>query len=70
MFKATDGETWVEEKDESFTVDRWCEVSTNNGWKYADKVNIGDTLKSDDGDIIVSSIIINPNNIVIGYKST
>ena len=68
MFKATDGETWVEEKDESFTVDRWCEVSTNNGWKYADKVNIGDTLKTDDGNIIVSSIIINPNSIVIGYK--
>jgi DNA polymerase-1 len=68
MFVATHGETIVEEKDDSFTVDRWCEVETPNGWRYADKIKSGDQLLTDEGTVIISSIIINPDSIVFKYK--
>ena len=68
MFTATNKETLVEEKDNCFTVDRWCEVSTPDGWKYADRISVGDTLCTDSDTIIVSSVTVNLDNIVIAYK--
>ena len=50
MFKATNCEQYVDEEDNSFTVDMWTEVNTTHGWIYADKVVVGDELiVEDDG---------------------
>lgn len=73
MFKATDGEKYVEETDNAFTVDRWCEVSTDRGWVYADKVKVDDVLiVEEDGKSIrvtVSKVgvLIDKNQIVYYY---
>ena len=70
MFKATDVEEYVDEVDSSFTVDRWCEINTVDGWKYADTVVVGDTLVVEDSgkreEIIVSKVetLIDKNQIV------
>ena len=44
MFVATFGDMAVNNDDDYFTVDRWCEVETSDGWIFADLVNIGDRL--------------------------
>ena len=68
MFVATNEEIFVEETDNSFVVDRWCEVRTPKGWKYADRVRVGDYLVTDDGEVIVSKRTVNKDNVVIEYK--
>jgi len=69
MFVATDKEEWVEETDNSFIVDRWCEVSTSKGWKYADEIKLGNILITDDGEITVNKIdtLIDKNQLVFYY---
>lgn len=68
MFVATNGEEYVEEIDNSFVVDRWCEVCTTDGWKYADKIEVGDRLITDDGEVIVSKRTVNEGKIIIEFK--
>lgn len=68
MFKATDEENFVEEQNNSFTVDRWCEIETPSGWKYADEVKSGDELLTDEGTVIVSCVLTNLNNITFNFK--
>ena len=72
MFVASNGESLVTEVDNSFIVNRWCEVNTPNGWKFADSVLVGDELLvTDDKEetIIVSKIdtLVDKNQIVYYY---
>lgn len=73
MFTATNEEKYIEETDNSFVVDRWCEVNTPNGWKYADTVVVGDILVVEDNgkreEIIVNKVktLIDKNQIVYYY---
>ena len=73
MFVATSKEEYVEETNNSFVVDRWCEVDTTKGWKYADSIVVGDILViNDDGmreEITVSRIdkLIDKNQLVYYY---
>jgi len=73
MFVASQETIEVSEINNSFTVDRWSEVNTVNGWKYADKIIVGDKLSvNDDGtniEIIVKRIetLVDNNQIVYYY---
>lgn len=73
MFKATDSEEYVYDKDNSFTVDKFCEVNTKSGWVYAGNLLVGDILVVSEDDeeveIVVSKIeaVIDRNQIVIYY---
>ena len=70
MFVATNREDYVDEIDKSFTVDKWCEVNTVDGWKPADTIVVGDRLIVADNEkqeeIIVNKvdICIDKNQIV------
>ena len=74
MFVASDGQEWVMSDSDNFVVDRFCEVNTPAGWKYADKVVIGDKLLvEEDGtqvEIFVTKIdnLVDKNQIVYYYK--
>lgn len=73
MFIASNEITYVFDNDNSFVVDRWAEVNTVDGWKYADKVGIGDKLLVEEDnvqlEIIVTKIhtIVDNNQIVYYY---
>ena len=73
MFTATNETTEVRELDNSFVVDYWSEVNTADGWKFADKIVIGDKLVVEEGsmqfDIIVSRIdrLVDKNQIIYYY---
>ena len=73
MFIASDDVVEVLENDRCFSVDRWSEVSTSDGWKYADKIAVGDKLivTEDDAqlEIIVTKIenVVDNNRIVYHY---
>ena len=73
MFVASDETVEVTEFDNSFIVDRWSEVNTVGGWKYADSVVVGDKLLvEEDGaqlEIIVSRVdtVVDKNQIVYYY---
>ena len=55
MFKARTDESLVTSDDDcTFVVDRWCEVETPNGWKFADSISVGDSLQINDGGSIVT----------------
>jgi hypothetical protein len=72
MFKATSSVKEIIDVDNSFTVDRWCEVETPNGWIFADKLNIGDKLFISDDDlksrVIITDIKFTDNEIIIRFK--
>lgn len=63
MFVASNDETTVVEQNNCFIVDRWCEVQVPNGWKCADEVVVGDLLRTDDGDVVVTNISIEKDSI-------
>lgn len=73
MFVASNDEEDVVEVDHSFTVDRWCEVDTPNGWVYADTIIAGDSLITIENGksvkIIVSKVelLVDKNQIVYYY---
>lgn len=69
MFVASNEEFSVKETNNSFEVVKFQEVLTTDGWKYADKVVVGDRLVSDDGEIIVSRIetVVDKNTILYYY---
>lgn len=72
LFVASNDELLVNESDGSFSVDRWAEINTTDGWKCADKVVVGDKLiVIEDGaqlEIIVTRIeIVVDNNQIIYY---
>ena len=73
MFVATDEEKYVDEIDNSFTVDRWSEVNTSSGWVCADSIVVGDILLVEDSgkteEVIISKIetLIDKNQIVYYY---
>lgn len=72
MFKATDDKSYVDEQNNSFTVDRWCEVNTADGWKYATAVVIGDVLIVEENNVTAQIIVRNidisvDNNHIIYY---
>ena len=56
MFIASSGEITVVEQNNCFIVDKWCEVQVPGGWKCANRVVVGDLLRTDDGDIVVTDI--------------
>ncbi len=64
MFKATHGYVMMssdfsqQEQSEFISVDRWCEVETPDGWKYASKVVVGDKLKVMDDDNSYTEITV------------
>lgn len=64
MFKATSGEFYVEEVHNSFTVDKWCDVNTPDGFKHAYNLITGDALLVCDGDKTVEIIITKIDNLV------
>lgn len=73
MFKASDGEIYVDELDNSFTISKFDEVMTVSGWIYANKIAVGDRLVVTDNDkkseITVSKIetLIDKNQILVYY---
>ncbi len=73
MFVASRGEELIEDVNNSFSVDRWCEVCTVTGWKYADVIKVGDCLAIDDdgvpSEIIVRKIdtVVDKNQIIFYY---
>lgn len=72
MFKATSEITEVVEHNDSFIVDRWCEIETPNGWVFADNVKINDNLFVSENDlrskVIVTSIDYLNDKIHIKFK--
>lgn len=73
MFSAYSCEELVEESDNSFEVFKWCEVETSEGFKYADKVSVGDKLIVSEDDkrleITVSKVdyLVDNNHILFYY---
>lgn len=79
-FKATDeyhevSEQYSTKYQQNFMeVDKWCEVQTEDGWQYADKVKVGDKLKVKEDDteceIIVNKIEypVDNNHILYYYN--
>lgn len=78
MFTASDGYVLMssdfsqQENCECFTIDRWCEVETVNGWQYADRIVVGDVLKTKDDfgkdtTITVNKIFVDKNHITYYY---
>lgn len=73
MFKAYSSDDVVEESNNAFSVKKWCEVETVDGWKYVSNLNIGDKLLvSENGDkfeIIITNIVnlVDNNHILIYY---
>lgn len=74
MFIGGDREEVVTESDRKFIVTKWSEVSTPDGWKFAQSIKIGDKLIVSDGgnrlEIIVNKIdfLVDSNQIVLWYK--
>lgn len=64
MFIASNETIEVAEKSNSFTVARWCEVNTVNGWRYADEVEVGDELIVEENNQF-DIITVNKINILI-----
>lgn len=60
MFIASNDVIEVETVDNCFTVEKWCEVKTDCGWKYASSICVGDRLcindNNDSSYVIVSDI--------------
>lgn len=73
MFIASNEPLDIVESNNSFTVDRWIEVKTSNGWIYADKIEVGDSLVVEENDtqleIIVTKIDnrVDNNQIILYY---
>ena len=67
MFIASCDKFTVEEADNSFTVCRWNEVATSKGWKYAEKVVVGDILITDEGEVVINNILRKDNNIIFSF---
>ena len=62
MFKATEEEIELTAENDVFTVYRWDEVYTKDGWVSCSKLKAGDDL---DG-CIIKSIELIGNNYIIG----
>ena len=60
MFISSNDVIEVETVDNCFTVEKWCEVKTDCGWKYASSICVGDRLcindNNDSSYVIVSDI--------------
>lgn len=61
-----------QENCEYFSVDKWSEVETSNGWKYASDIVVGDIIKTkndfdEDTTIIVNKIVVDNNHIIYYY---
>ena len=69
MFVASDEVLAVEDTNNSFVVDSWCEVETPFGWTHAKDVHVGDTLRADEADIIVTKIdiLVDKNQLIFYY---
>lgn len=66
MFVATNEEKLVSTDTQQFVVDRWCEIECPDGWKYADKIIVGDELLLDDGSCVnVIGTIITQDSVII-----
>lgn len=65
MFRAYSRKDLIEESsDKSFEVFRWCEVETSDGFKYADKVEVGDKLIVSEDDRQLEITVIKVNYLV------
>lgn len=67
MFVATNETLEVPETNNSFIVDKWLEVNTVNGWKYADAIVVGDKLSVIDNNTAVEIIVKRIETLV--YKN-
>jgi len=57
MFVATNSENEIVDTNNTFTLNKWCEVETPNGFKRASSIKVGDALIVDTDDIVyVNSI--------------
>jgi len=56
MFVASRASEDVEAQDNHFTVSRWCNVETLGGFTYADNMRVGDTLVTDEGNVVIREI--------------
>lgn len=64
MFIASNETIEVFEIDNSFTVDKWSEVNTPNGWIPADKITVGDKLIINEDNIQSEIIVIKIDTLV------
>lgn len=73
MFIASNEISEVSELNNGFVVDQWSEVNTSDGWKFADKIVVGDRLVVEENnmqfEIIVSRIdrLVDKNQIIYYY---
>jgi len=68
MFVASHSEDIVTTETFQFEVDRWCEVECASGWKLADRLVAGDSIKDINNNILtVRQIQIFPSKVIIDY---
>ena len=64
MFVASNNHLDVLEKENSFTVSKFCEVNTSLGWKYADNVMVGDALIVSEDGVLTEVIVKKKENLI------
>lgn len=64
MFIASNNITEVSDRDNTFTVDRWSEVNTAEGWKYADKITEGDILLVEEDSVQLRIIVTRVDTLI------
>lgn len=64
MFRATNDEKIVLINNNNITLDNYLEVETQDGWKYADELKIGDVVNNQ----IVGDLNINGTKVNICFK--
>lgn len=66
IFKAAEYEETITCFDDKYTVKKWTEVETTQGFKYADRLTLDDNLIIDDNIITpIKQLYIQNNNIII-----
>lgn len=68
MFVATQEEKVITTETQQFEVDRWCEIECPDGWKFVDKLSIGDKIKDTDGNFAtVINLEIYDDKVIIDF---
>ena len=68
MFIATNEEKLVTTDTHQFEVDRWCEIECQDGWKFVDKLSIGDIIKDTDGNFAtITGLEIDEDIVIIDF---
>lgn len=68
MFVATQEEKVITTETQQFEVERWCEIECQDGWKFVDKLSIGDIIKDTDGNFAtITGLEIDEYIVIIDF---